>query len=88
MGENSILMYIPAELSGQSAPKKLKYLYNSLRCLKQRFVSSTGNMEVLLSHISTFNCVCLSLFLNVQSPVRWQHIISANFVTAVFQNYI
>ena len=26
----------------------------------QRFVSSTGNMEVLVSH--TFNCVCLSLF--------------------------
>ena len=35
MGENSILMYIPAELNVQGAPKKLKQLYNSLRCLNQ-----------------------------------------------------
>ena len=36
----------------------------------QRFVSSTGNMEVLLSHIGTFNCVCEHLFLGCQKSCQ------------------
>ena len=43
----------------------------------QRFVSSTGNVEVLLSHIHSIVCAynIRDLFLKFQSPVRRQHII-------------
>ena len=43
----------------------------------QRFVSSTGNIEILLSHTHSIVCDYQigGLFLNIQSPDRWQHII-------------